>query len=319
MKLVKLMTWTKWMKWMKWMTWINEWLNEWLIDWLIDWLADWRTDWLEWVSEWVGGWMSGCATSLLSYFFTVWPLRWGTSSLSYFWSEQPVIWATSSLARFCSALPACPSLLLLLQPNSSSRGQNGAFCNIQLQSSVAASALLSSAQSCRCVSSQVVANLHNFDAPSNRFRTWNYWRANKSGPSLPTSVFSIFWWKQALATVSCAFCRPHVPKVTRDCSPEHSGSRYIQSPAFFSQMEARNRNRPYFRDPTIPFKDTRFRARKFLHPRLHTLLNCYTLLYNSQLRTAIAASVVDMMTRLTMDIRPQVGFFWVTFPLIIHR
>ena len=46
------------------------------------------------IDDWVDGWMDDWATSLLSSFFTEWPLRWGTSSLrasslsslSYFFS-----------------------------------------------------------------------------------------------------------------------------------------------------------------------------------------------------------------------------------------
>ena len=189
----------KWMKWMKRMTWINEWLNEWN-----EWLIDWLTDWLTGSSEWVGGWMD----EWVRYFFVELLLHCVTSSLRYLFSQLLLVWAACYLDYFLSG-PLLLCLACLSQSSVASanqfffpRGQHSAFCNIQLQSSVAASALLSSAQSCRCVSSQAVANPHSFDAPSNRFRTWNYWRANKSAACPPQ--FSAFFGESKLSLQSRA-------------------------------------------------------------------------------------------------------------------
>ena len=60
-------------------------------------------------------------------------------------------------------------------------------------------------------------------------------------PHLPKDVwtcqfFTIFMLNRALATVSCAFCRPHLPKVVRDCQIlqfyVNSSSRYTVLCAF---------------------------------------------------------------------------------------
>ena len=61
--------------------------------------------------------------SLLSYFFTERPLRWGTSSLRYLFSEQLLIWAT------CLPATSVASATQFF----SARSQYSAFCNVQLQ------------------------------------------------------------------------------------------------------------------------------------------------------------------------------------------
>ena len=97
--------------------WINHWTNESIIsNAMKHWANKPINQWINnpakdsWTNErvnefdgWVDGWVS--YFSLLSYFFTERPLRWGTSSLSYFFSEQPLIWATSTLI----CLPASSS------------------------------------------------------------------------------------------------------------------------------------------------------------------------------------------------------------------
>ena len=73
--------------------WVNEPLDEWTPESMLQWINDWTNEWV----DGLGGWMDGWAT-LLSDFFTEWPLHWGASSLSYFFSEQPLFWATSALS-----------------------------------------------------------------------------------------------------------------------------------------------------------------------------------------------------------------------------
>ena len=93
----------------------------------------------EGMGEWAGDF------SLLSYFFTERPLRWGTSSVSYFFSEQPLIWATSA--------PSCLPTF-------------GAAA-IPLARSVAASPMPCCAQPCQCHS-----RLQTPRANPGLFETW---------------------------------------------------------------------------------------------------------------------------------------------------
>ena len=82
-----------------------------------------------------------------------------------------------------------------------------------------------------------------------------HWQWGRFRATPIPSVFCIFLWKRALATVWCTFCRPHLPKVLQTCQFFNilkckPSSRY--SPVLFSwvsQMEPRNRDRGN-RDPT---------------------------------------------------------------------
>ena len=102
------------------------------------------------------------------------------------------------------------------------------------------------------------------------------------------------------------FCRPHRPKVLRDCQVVHVllslGLVRFFSRAFLDRDLDPRKHRPYFRDP-LPVKTQSFaRESGFTSEGIHT--RTVTRIYCSHLRTAIATFVVDMMARLPTDIRP---------------
>ena len=86
-----------WVKQLLMSRWINEPMYQWRGDSVNQWISEpmnqGMDEWMEWARYF----------SLLSYFFTERPLRWGTSSRSYFFSEQH--WAATYLGYFWSELP----------------------------------------------------------------------------------------------------------------------------------------------------------------------------------------------------------------------
>ena len=155
-----------------------------------------------WMDEWIDGWAS--YFSLLSYFFTERPLRWGTSSCSYFFSEQH--WAATYLGYFCSELPPnylfstfCNPIFLFAQLC------DNAFSNLL---GAPQHALLRGGVPMRL--SQPVAHPHSRSVTPNRP---SFAQQMTMGTAL--SFLLLFMWNRALDTVSCTFCRPHLPKVPR--------------------------------------------------------------------------------------------------------
>ena len=136
---------------------MNQWISQSMNQWINEPVKEGMDGWMM-MNGWIHGWAS--YFSLLSYFFTERPLRWGTSSLSYFLSEQPLIWATSAL----SCLPA--SSFVASEPNSSRRAAvpMRLATSMQPQSRLPGASqqhwTLCCAQPCQCVLSQSVANLH---------------------------------------------------------------------------------------------------------------------------------------------------------------
>ena len=90
---------------------MNQWTNETVMVWMNELISESMSQWInEWTSEWMDGRVS--YASLLSYFFSERPLRWGTSCLSYtsylnssLLSELLLLWPCSDLPPswlFCS-------------------------------------------------------------------------------------------------------------------------------------------------------------------------------------------------------------------------
>jgi hypothetical protein len=111
--------------------WSNESLKQWTDDGMNQRISKWTHERMnEFAHGWMDGWASYCFyCSLLSYFFTKRPLRWGTPSLSNFFSEQPLTWATSAL----TCLPASSPIASATHFFSSSSRYN-AFSTLQLRS-----------------------------------------------------------------------------------------------------------------------------------------------------------------------------------------
>ena len=100
------------------------------------------------------------------------------------------------------------------------------------------------------------------------------------------SIFHIFIWNRALATVARTFCRPHLPKVLR---PRQFFTIFMWNQALATvlctfrrpllQIEARNRGN---RDPTSATTEatspeiTGFRARGCFQAWIHAFPTCYT-------------------------------------------
>ena len=148
---------------------------------------------------------------------------------------------------------------------------------------------------------------------------------SKSDPS-PT-VFAIFMWTLTLATVSCTFCRPHLPKVLRarhslvhllpTSSSENapsptvfyniyvkSNSRYspvhFLSETFPNRPDQTRKQRPSFGDHGSHFtrKNTGFRARECFQAWIHA----FPISYTSQLLDD-DDDMVAMMMRFTWWLR----------------
>ena len=105
---------------------INESMNPWINDFAKQWTNEPTQQWISesmdinksmnehmscWMDGWMDGWMDEWATSLLSYFCTERPLRWGASFFGYYFSLNSLLFG---LLWAASQLP----LLQLLQPNS---------------------------------------------------------------------------------------------------------------------------------------------------------------------------------------------------------
>ena len=96
----------------------------------------------------------------------------------------------------------------------------------------------------------------------------------------------VFWtcWSgnRALATVSCTFCRPHLPK----SAPGQSVLKHFEdfeveiklyNPVHFSDQRPQPRKqRPATTEATLPEKNTRFRAGECFHPWTRAFPNCHS-------------------------------------------
>ena len=179
---------------------------------------------------------------------------------------------------------------------------------------MAGSLTLSCAQLCQCVLSRPVANPNSKSAAPNRPTEMQRQQRglDHSNPGLLPAVHAslftlISFWIRSLATVGCTFCQPHLPKVLfLKCKPSSRYSPVRPLFAAFPDRRADTRTcgnkHPTSATPeaTWPQKPQGF-APECLHPYTHALPNCY---YCSHTRTAFAAYVVDMLTRLPPDIRP---------------
>ena len=193
-------------------------------------MSEWTNELVDW---WVDGWVS--YFSLLCYFFTERPLGWATSSLSYFFSEQPLFWATSLSCLPASSFAASATQLF------SSRSPHSAFCNVQLQFRVAqewtiraaapmrlatsscnparqerrsiTNALLRAAVPMRFVAASCKPASHQIDQHSRSVNSADFFALLLCCAPHFFTFFTMLVWNGALVTVSCTFCRPHLPKV----------------------------------------------------------------------------------------------------------
>ena len=293
-----------------------------------------------WMDGWMDGWVgyfSLWATSSLSDLFL---LRHLFSQLLLF-SEQPLNWATSALtclpdsSSVASATQVFSSLSFdnafsNLQPPAAipqeyHYGRYNAFSNLQLQSRLPGASqhqMLSCAEPCQCVLSQPAANPHGIAGASRQLDQRSRSADNGTsatqirGCSERDTFFAMFFWNRALATVSCTFCRPHVPKVLqtpqfdfcvkssfrhvlctfcrphlpkvprgrqffnilkRKPSPRYSPVRFL-STTLPNRGPQPRKQRPYFGKHRSHFtlKNTGIHARECFHLWVHTLPNCYT-------------------------------------------
>ena len=171
----------------------------------------------------MGGWMDEWATvptvlcwaaSSLSDLFAEAPLRWGTSSLSNFFSEQPLTWATSALI----CLPASSPIASATHFFSSSSRYN-AFSTLQLRSRLPGA---SQHHWCFPARSRANAFCHSrlqtgIAGAPHHVRAALTLGLNRTNLALPRACifFCDFYMVSSspLATVSCTFFRPHLPKV----------------------------------------------------------------------------------------------------------
>ena len=180
---------------------------------------------------WVG-YFSLWATSSLRDLFL---LRHLFSQLPLF-SEQPLNWATSAL----TCLPASSSVASATQVFSSLSFYN-AFSNLQLQSRkniTMVDTMRLATSSCnpacqerrniRCFPTRSRASAFCHSRLQTRIAGASRQLDQRSrgadngtsatqirGCSERDTFFAMFFWNRALTTVSCTFCRPHVPKVLR--------------------------------------------------------------------------------------------------------
>jgi len=137
----------------------------------------------------------------------------------------------------------------------------------------------------------------------------------------------------APATASCTFCRRHLPKALwtwHFFNIFKCKSRPRYSPVHFLSTTLPDRApelqkpRPSFRDPTSHFtgRNTGFRAHECFDPWLHAFPSCYSstaptrqLLLLTLLLTWWCWHEDDMMPRLPLDIRLQLGRFQTKLPL----
>ena len=168
-----------------------------------------------WMDEWATVPTVLCwATSSLSDLFAEAPLRWGTSSLSNFFSEQPLTWATSAL----TCLPASSPIASATHFFSSSSRYN-AFSTLQLRSRLPGA---SQHHWCFPARSRVNAFCHSrlqtgIAGAPHHVRAALTLGLNRTNLALPRECifFCDFYMVSSspLATVSCTFFRPHLPKV----------------------------------------------------------------------------------------------------------
>ena len=141
-------------------------------------------------------------------------------------------------------------------------------------------------------------------------------RANALRGRSECSCLSIFLWNQALATVSCTVCRPHLPKVLRapqllTCEIQIELSLYTVLCTFCRQLcQINQRPQPRKQRPTsatpgatLPKQKQGF-APESVFTREFTSSRTVTSLYRSHTRTALANYVDDMVTKLPLDICP---------------
>ena len=213
-----------------------------------------------WMGGWVNEWMDGRATWLC----------WATSSLSdlslaHLFS-QLLLWTTSAL----SCLPLTSFVACATQLFSLHSCCNG-FGNLQLQSCLPGAP---QQQWCFAAHSRAGAS-HQINQCSR-----SAYNGDDSALLRRARLLAIFITNRALATVLCAFCRPHLPKVPRmwqsfNIFKCRSSSRYVLCTFCWqlSQIEPRNRKqRLYFGTPeaTLPEKTIGFGTRERFHPWIHT-------------------------------------------------
>ena len=116
------------------------------------WLDDWVNEQMrDWVSEgWMDGWVSELLlwSSLLSYFLTKWPLRWGTSSSRYFFSEVS-LWS-GMLLHWPTPGLSCPLLLATFAKASAAPSVLRPPAAIPLACTKVAGSLLKDSLFCSC-------------------------------------------------------------------------------------------------------------------------------------------------------------------------
>ena len=245
----------------RWIQWTSGSMVESLIQWSNESLKQWTDDGMnqrisKWTHErmnkfahgWMDGWASYCFyCSLLSYFFTKRPLRWGTPSLSNFFSEQPLTWATSALICLPASSPiasathffssssrynAFSTLQLRSRlPGASqhhwcfpARSRANAFCHSRLQTGIAGAphhvrAALTMGLNQTNLALPRAPSMHIF-LPflyglelSSRYSLVHVF-PTASCKSFQTPQFlTFFMWNQTLPTVWCRFFRPHLQRV----------------------------------------------------------------------------------------------------------
>ena len=143
---------------------------------------------------------------------------------------------------------------------------------------------------------------------------------------LHPQFFTIFVWNQALAIVWCTVCRPHLPKVfwtpqfftVWKCKAElslQSGTLVLDS---FPRLRPATAETETIlwppQEPHYPKKHKVSRAK----PWIHMFPNCYSplLLPHAHCSCSLYWHDDDMIRRLPLDIRPQLGSFRTKFPLM---
>ena len=261
--------------------------------------------WMDgWMGGWVNEWMDGRATWLC----------WATSSLSdlslaHLFS-QLLLWTTSAL----SCLPPTSFVACATQLFSLHSCCNG-FGNLQLQSCLPGA---TQQQWCFAAHSRAGAS-HQINQCSR-----SAYNGDDSALLRRARLLAIFITNRALATVLCAFCRPHLPKVPRMW--QSFSSKSAPNVTIFQHFQVQielSLRRVHFLLTTFPDRAPKPETETLLrdpgshitrknhrvwHPRAFSPVNSHvpglSLSSTAPTRKWWWHDVDMMMTRLPLDIRP---------------
>ena len=143
----------------------------------------------------------------------------------------------------------------------------------------------------------------------------------------PSTFLGMFSADRALATVSCAFFRPRLPRVARSCAENHMfeqnrSSHYSLISALFFNSISRSKPAPVetqtsLGDPWSHHACKLTGSHTSILSRKCTCSWTTTVIYCFHFATTVATSVVDMkMWKLTIDICPELGSLLTKFRLM---